>query len=242
MRWVAGVDGCPGGWVAVYRPQAGAAKPVLRIAARFADLLAVPEAPAVIAVDMPIGLPGRIGPGGRGPERLLRPHLGERQSSVFAVPSRAAVYAASYADACTAALATSDPPKKVSRQAYGLFAKVRELDALLRGDPSLVARIVECHPEGAFVAMNGGRPLAEPKKVKSSPHGPGLAERRALLASHGIDPLALVDAPPRGSAWDDVYDACACSVTALRVLRGEALCRPDPPGRDGFGLPIAIWS
>jgi predicted RNase H-like nuclease len=47
---------------------------------------------AVIAVDMPIGLPDFTARGGRGPETLVRPLLGERQSSVFSIPSRAAVY------------------------------------------------------------------------------------------------------------------------------------------------------
>jgi predicted RNase H-like nuclease len=242
MRWVAGVDGCPGGWIAVFRCVDATVKPAVRLAARFEALLAGPESPAVLAVDMPIGLPDRIGPGGRGPERLLRPHLGDRQSSVFAVPSRVAVHARDYAEACALAAATSDPPRKVSKQAFFLFPKIREIDALLRNDASLVGRVHECHPEGAFVVMNGGRPLSQPKKIKSVPYGPGLDERRALLVAQGIDPMALLERPPPGAAWDDLFDACACSVTALRILRGEAISRPDPPERDAFGLPIAIWS
>ena len=62
---------------------------------------------------MPIGLPARIGPGGRGPERAVRPLLGGRQSSVFPVPSREAIYAPTYRDACRVALLTSDPPRSV---------------------------------------------------------------------------------------------------------------------------------
>jgi predicted RNase H-like nuclease len=88
---LAGVDGCPAGWLACLIDPTGATPPEIRLFLRFAELLALD--PAIVAVDMPIGLPETIGPGGRGPERLVRPLLGERQSSVFSIPSRAAVYA-----------------------------------------------------------------------------------------------------------------------------------------------------
>src|SRR4051812_4525703 len=99
MSEVAGVDGCPRGWIAVV----GAAGDSLRVEdlrvevhSTLADLLAAHPSLTAIAVDMPIGLPDRIGPGGRGPEAALRPHLGMRQSSVFSVPSRRAVYTFDY--------------------------------------------------------------------------------------------------------------------------------------------------
>src|ERR1043165_6956424 len=93
--WLAGVDGCAGGWlVAFVRPQADETR--LRMVPSFADVFGAPEQPAVIAVDMPIGLPERVGVGGRAAENAVRPLLGARQSSVFSVPSRQAIYAADY--------------------------------------------------------------------------------------------------------------------------------------------------
>ena len=86
---------------------------------RFADVAAA-RALAVIAVDMPIGLPARTGPGGRAAENAVRPLPGARQSSVFSVPSRAAIAAADYHAACDAALATSDPPRKISKQLFNI--------------------------------------------------------------------------------------------------------------------------
>ncbi|MHB2168385.1 DUF429 domain-containing protein [Alsobacter sp. R-9] len=240
-RRLAGIDGCPAGWVAVVAAEDLSAWSI-RVVGRLADLLSGDEAPDLVAVDMPIGLPGRTGAGGRGPETLLRPLLGARQSSVFSVPSRAAVYAADYPAACMAALATSDPPRKVSKQCFHLFPRIRELDALLRADSALAARVVESHPEGAFMRMNGERPLGEPKKVKSRPHGPGLALRRGLLRSAGLPP-ELVDAPPpRGAGADDLLDACACLVTARRLAEGTARSWPANPQVDAFGLPMAIWA
>jgi predicted RNase H-like nuclease len=234
---VMGVDGCPGGWIAVLREPGGPAE--MLFAGRFAELAELPDV-AVIAVDMPIGLPDRIGPHGRGPERALRPSLGERQSAVFSVPSRAAVYASDYGEACRTALATSDPPKKVSKQAFFLFPKIREIDALLREDAALRDRVFECHPEGSFAMMNGG-PLLTPKKTKSRPHEPGLADRRRLLAEvAGFDRAFLGGRPPRGVGADDLLDACACCFTAERIRRGAAISFPPESETDAFGLRMAI--
>src|SRR5262245_30195835 len=128
--WLAGVDGCSAGWIAAFvRPDGGEAR--LRVLSRFADVLAAPETPREIAVDMPIGLPGRPGPGGRAAENAVRALLGARQSSVFSVPSRAAIYAEDYSAACARALSTSDPPRKVSKQLFNIAPRIREIDALL---------------------------------------------------------------------------------------------------------------
>ena len=54
--WFAGVDGCHAGWLlALARP--GDGEVCLRVVPRFAEVIAAPEAPAVIAVDIPIGGP-----------------------------------------------------------------------------------------------------------------------------------------------------------------------------------------
>ena len=116
--------------MAFVRPHGGEVR--LRIVPRFADVLAAPEQPAVVAVDMPIGLPERVGAGGRAAENAVRPLLGARQSSVFSVPSRAAIYAADYREACRIAQATSEPPRKVSKQLFNIAPKIREVDEALR--------------------------------------------------------------------------------------------------------------
>lgn len=238
--WVAGVDGCPAGWIAVFRDLSGRRHPRAAVFGRFAEIVDAPEQPAVIAVDMPIGLPDRAGPGGRGPERLVRPLLGRRQSSVFSVPARRAVEADDYRASCLAALAASDPPRKVSKQAFFLFGKIREIDALLRARPALAVRVWESHPEVAFWRMNGGRSLDHPKKIRSRVNPAGVEERRALLRREGLPASLITQAAPRGAAVDDLIDAMAVSVVAERILKGEALSFPDPPERDSHDLPIAI--
>jgi predicted RNase H-like nuclease len=239
--WLAGVDGCPGGWVVAYLRSAGEAC-TLRIVPRFTDVAAAAERPAIIAVDIPIGLAERAGPGGRAAENAVRPLLGQRQSSVFSVPSRAAVYAAEYGAACRAALASSEPPRKVSKQLFNIAPKIREVDAALRADPALAARTYEVHPELAFWRLNGGQPLAEPKKVRSRCYAPGLALRRRLLIAAGLPEAAVNADPPKGAGPDDVLDALACAAIARRIHAGLARPFPDPPPRDAHGLPMAIWA
>jgi predicted RNase H-like nuclease len=236
---LAGVDGCPAGFIAaVLAP--GAVVPCVLLAASFGALLAELGDGAVIGVDMPIGLPERTGAGGRGPEAALRPHLGARQSSVFAIPSRAAVYAADYGEACRLAAATSEPSRKVSKQGFFLFPKIREIDTLLRGDPALVKRVHEVHPEGAFMLMNGGRPLSHPKKCKGVAQAPGLLERLALLERAGFPRTVLEQRPPRGAAVDDQLDAFACLWSAARIAAGVARRFPEQALVDAHGIPIVI--
>jgi predicted RNase H-like nuclease len=242
-RLVAGADGCPPGWAVVLRDINGGTPPSFHICATFEALLQLPLLPGLIAVDMPIGLPDRVGAGGRGPEAELRQHLGGRASSVFSIPGRSAVYAASYEEACDRALETSDPPRKISIQAYHLFPKVRQIDELLRGEPGLASIVRECHPEGAFMMMNNRQPLDEPKKLKSAIHEPGLALRKRLLMDvAGFTPAFLDQKMARGVGIDDFLDACACAWVAEKMARGTAECFPAQPDQDSFGIPIAIWA
>ena len=239
--WLAGVDGCRQGWVAAFLRKAGG-DVTLRVMPAFADVLSSPERPAIVAVDMPIGLPERIGPGGRGPERAVRPLLGARQSSVFSVPSRAAIHAGDYRAACRVAAATSEPPRKVSKQLFMIVRKIREVDAALRADAVAAARVYEVHPEVAFWRLNGECALDQPKKVKGRPHEAGLALRRRLLIGAGIAPAIACAPPPAGAAADDLVDALACAAIARRIHAGQAQPFPRDYARDAFGLPIAIWA
>jgi predicted RNase H-like nuclease len=239
--WLAGIDGCPAGWVRAFvRPSGGEVR--LRVVPRFADVLTAPEVPAIVAVDMPIGLPERTGRGGRAAENSVRPLLGARQSSVFSVPARTALMAEDYRAACAIALATSDPPRSVSKQLFMLAPKIREVDACLRADATAACRVFEVHPELAFWRLNGDRALDEPKKVKGRCYEPGLALRRRLLIAAGFPATTVEAAPPKGAGPDDLLDALACAAIGRRINEGVARPFPDPPERDAFGLRMAIWA
>jgi predicted RNase H-like nuclease len=243
--WFAGVDGCRAGWVVAFaRRQCGELR--VRVVPRFADVLAAPEAPAVIAVDIPIGLPET---GGRQADRIARSFVGMRRSSVFPVSSRRAVYAevgpfsnqqawyAAHRRAGIVARGSSATPKAITIFAFGIFPKIREVDALLQGDCSSRGKVFETHPELAFWRLNGERELSSSKKTET-----GLARRRELLIDAGYTAAALSGAPPKGAAPDDVIDAIACAEIARRITIGCARPYPDPPEHDAVGLPMAIWA
>jgi predicted RNase H-like nuclease len=239
--WLAGADGCPAGWIVAFvRPASSEIR--IRLFSKFSDLAAAPEMPAIIAVDMPIGLPDRAGAGGRAAENAVRPLLGQRQSSVFSVPSRPAVYAEDYAQARGIALTTSDPPKSVARQLFNIAPKIREVDVALRADTALEQRTFEVHPEVAFWRLNGGRALNAPKKIKGKCYEPGLDLRRSLLSAAGLPSDVVEGIPPKGARPDDLLDALACAAIARRIHAGLAEPFPNPPPRDSYGLPMAIWA
>jgi predicted RNase H-like nuclease len=233
MRMLAGVDGCKGGFVAALRPEGAVTPPCLVVFTTFAALLAAIPGFAAIAIDMPIGLPERIEGSGRGPEQAVRPLLGARQSSVFSIPVRAAVEAPDYRSACDAAYAGSNPPKKVSKQGFFLFPKIREIDVALRWDASLIPRIVESHPEVIFRHLKG-EPLHHPKKTAE-----GRFERRALLIDAGYDAAWLDQPIPPGAAPDDAMDALASGLPCgMRKARRNLIPNPSCAMHSEYPLPF----
>jgi len=249
--WLAGIDGCNGGWV-VAMADAQFANISLRQIKSFAELFADGEGPNIAAVDMPIGLPEQTGPKGRTPERLVRPLLGARQSSVFSIPSRCAVYAGAdpnesderkrFLRACELARATSAQGRAVAKQGFHIFRKIVDVDTFLQQRRDVRARAFEVHPEVAFWRMNGSTPVPEPKKIKGKLNQSGIELRTRLLVGAGV-PANFIDiALPKPVGRDDWVDALAALVVARRLARGEAISFPSPPEIDRLGIPIAIWA
>ena len=103
--------------------------------------------------------------------------LGKRASSVFSAPSRAAANAVTYEKANAAN--RRDLSMGLSKQAFGICRKIREVDQALVERPSLVEQILEIHPEVCFWALNGGEPMHY-RKSRSEGYG----ERMAVLERH----------------------------------------------------------
>lgn len=236
-RWIAGLDGCRGAWAGVLLDLDD---PGRHRAARFArveDLMDGPEAPGIVGIDVPIGLPERTTGGGRSADQAARRLLGAGRSSVFPVPPRAAVEAPDYAAAKALARTLSDPPRAFSIQCFNILGYVRAVDRLLRDRPALRARLHEVHPEVAFHRLNGDR---RPRAGKAVPAG--LEERRALLIRAGLPPALVRSDPPAGVGRADHLDAMAALVVAREIAAGRARPLPDPPDRDAYGLPVVIWA
>lgn len=220
---VGGVDGCRAGWVLATAPAAATARSRIDIEV-LPDFAAVLERDlALVAVDMPMGLPDE---GVRACDVAARRALGPRRASVFPTPARPLLACAGYADALAAGRALDG--RGVSRQAWSLVPRIAEVDALL--SPSLQVRIVEASPELSFATM-AGTPLASPKR-----NADGAAARRALVTRHVG---RLPDAVPRGARPDDVLDAAVLVWTARRVVDGRALTFGDG-ARDRRSLAMVV--
>lgn len=233
--WIVGIDGCPGGWVAVAQPT-GASFPLevrALVAPRLDDLLARYEGIGLVGIDMPIGLSESAA---RDCDRSARVRLGARGSSVFPAPLRPALLAASHSEA--SALSRQAGGQGVSAQAWNLFPKVRELDDLLRARPEWRDRVTEVHPELSFLALNGAVPLPASKHRID-----GIYRRRALIAeAFGMAAIESAVTQLAGTRVkeDDMLDAFAALWSARRWINGSGEALPADPPEDACGLPMRI--
>ena len=219
-----GVDGCPGGWIAVTL----GSSPVVTVAA---SLDGLPLA-GITGIDMPLGL---LAAGWRDVDLLARRALGRRGATVFAIPPRPVWACETYAEAGRACRDLTG--HGFSIQAWGLRRKIIEADEYRRRaaspgparSPGAVT-LYEVHPELSFAAL-AGAPLGDSKHTR-----PGLAVRRALLAGEGIE------LPPRvaGAAEDDLLDAAAVAWSAHRIAAGLATVLTNPSQRSDDNTEIAI--
>lgn len=222
-----GVDGCTGGWIAVRRRNdVGQLQMLRRDTLR--ELLVLTPAPAIVAVDVPIGL---LTAGARACDEEARCLLGPRRSSVFPAPLRPTLGSRSHSEA--SAIRKSVEGKGMSIQAFGILAKVAEVDGLLNAQPRSRAIVREVHPELCFFFLNGRRPLTYAKKTRE-----GQEERLVLLRSQ-FGPEADSVVAQRSELHckaDDIVDALVGLWTAERILRGEAVTLPANPPCDALGI------
>ncbi len=221
---MAGVDGCPGGWIAAVLDEG--------MQVRWQELRSATELRGLadrICVDIPIGLPET---GRRAFESEVRRRLGRRGSSVFPTPVRAVLTEAapggSYQRACELSREHCDG-RAISRQTWWITDKIADVDAALAAWPGADEIVAEAHPELAFAMMNGGQALSRKKSAE------GQAQRATLLRAWlDLSPadlealLAQPEARTGGARSDDRLDALACTWTAQRWARGEAETFVDP--------------
>ena len=223
---VLGVDACKSGWIGVALSEGTVSAYAAAEIGGLVEEAAADGPLAVIAVDIPIGLPDT---GRRQADVLARKAVGPLWPSVFMTPVRPALEAPDYATATD--LSRRLAGEGISRQAFALQAKILQVDRWVRTTPH---RVVEVHPEASFAGL-AGTALQSRKSCWA-----GTALRRRLLAGAGIglpDDLGLAG---EKAAVDDVLDAAAAAWTAVRVLRGQA--RSTPPELFSDGLPSAIWT
>jgi predicted RNase H-like nuclease len=234
MPVLAGVDGCPGGWLCISK-DLGDGRIDSRVYTNAEALIIQKPQPLLIAVDIPIGLTDS---GPRQCDKCARQLLGEpRRRSVFPAPIRGAITAHTRLEAD--ALNRSADGRGVGAQAWGLYKKIRDIDHVLGKDPALQRVVHEVHPELSFMIWNGGVLISAVKKTLE-----GKAARCALVKAHfGQDAFRIVREKHqrRIVSDDDINDAFAALWTAERIHNGTALVIPSLPEIDPLGLRMEIW-
>ena len=216
-----GLDGYPGGWVAVWLSND---RQEIKYLPHIDELL--PNDFAIAMIDIPIGLPDS---GRRNCDIQARELLKPNQSRVFLDARRGVLDCTSQPEA--SAKGKFLDGKGVSVQLFGIAKKLREMDAAIT--PALQNRLKECHPELVFWRLNKNKSVPTKKK------GPGIELRKRLLKREGISQLeSLLDSRiGQGAKIDDVLDACACALAA----RDATAERPPLGGEeDARGLRMEI--
>ncbi|MDE2229777.1 MAG: DUF429 domain-containing protein [Alphaproteobacteria bacterium] len=232
-----GVDGCHGGWIAVWIGKSGIHG--FAIFPRIAFVLALHADLAMI--DIPIGLPET---GDRGCDLAARKMLGkDGQSRVFLgarrpllqyLPDHQTSYDAAYIDANK--WAKSQPGGKgLSRQLFGILPKIAEADEIMT--PARQETLREAHPELVFQDLSHA---PKPLPSKTSPEGQRL--RRDIADHGGFPDIDDWIAKLRGTRAkpDDLLDACACCIAALRASVKGVRTVECPREVDAKGLRMEI--
>ena len=161
--------------------------------------------------------------------------LGKKRGSVFPPPSRGALNASEYREACDINEELTD--KRLTMQSFNISPKIHHVDGCLT--PQMQERVMDVHPELCFYALNGGVPLASKKDRVA-----GRIDRWEILRLHFP---ALSNSPPRASELpegckpDDYIDALVCAWTAACVWRGNSQPIPLEPQTDDRGLRMEMW-
>ena len=234
---ITGIDSCPAGWF-VFQLEKTDPGLFFDVVSSDEALLEVFRQSERVFIDIPMGISETEN--SRACDLALREALGrEYRASVFAPPVRKALFAAGYREACDINKACTG--KMISKQAWNICPKIRQVDQLLRDEFELRERVFESHPEYAFKMLNEGRALPHKKKTAE-----GKALRFQLLA----DRIPGFDVAVEGIrkqfrrkdlGMDDVFDAAALALACKASFFHGLKSLPENPPFDATGRIMAIW-
>lgn len=233
MRAV-GVDGCKAGWIAVCLNRNMDWE--LKVCKEFSEIYNEYNDASLILIDVPVGLK-ESGVDERQCDKLARRVLGQgRGSSVFRVPTRPAICEDSYEKANLVNFELTT--KKISKQAWGICSKIKELDIFLHSHIKARNIIRESHPELCFWALTG-HPMRYNKQKKE-----GFAERKHILLQlhpkiNDIVNSVMSRYTRQEVKRDDILDAIVLAITALTPIE-QLISIPDEIERDDLGLPMEM--
>ncbi|GAB4020409.1 hypothetical protein GCM10028773_26200 [Spirosoma koreense] len=154
----------------------------------------------------------------------------KKRASIFFTPHRAAVYAATYAEANR--LNRLHTGKGVSKQTWHICGKIKEANQFRLDHPAYPLH--EAHPELSFYYLNQRQSLLSKKSTHE-----GATDRLAIIARYAeryphVIATTLMMTKRKEVKQDDVIDA-----TILAIRAGETTLQCVPENR-GFGKPDVI--
>ena len=200
-HWI-GIDGCHGGWIIAWLKEDHPGE--IRFEQSLQPFLKTVPKHAIVLIDM-ILYKGND-PSPRPFDRLAKAQLGKWHSRVFPAPPKEALIAKDYPDACARSFQRSG--KKISKQCYNLFPKIREAN-----HPSIPKnQLIEYHPEIAFKQLNLNTVIEASKKTDLG-HTLRQKTLNAHLANQAIN---FTHTHLKKSLWkpDDRLDALALALVA----------------------------
>ncbi|UYP45353.1 hypothetical protein NEF87_001638 [Candidatus Lokiarchaeum ossiferum] len=234
MKYI-GVDGCRSGWMcAIIEEQT---KFSISIYPTLTSLWKNHSDATRIFIDIPIGLRDS-GSTPRKCDHLARKILTRaRSSSIFPPPCRKALYATTYMDANR--INRERTTKGLSKQAWNICDKIREMDQLLISDTSARPIFYESHPEVCFWAFNQGKPMEHYKKTQE-----GIQERKEVLqnlTSASFDLFSIQNHNIKNGKFesDDILDAWVLAFASSKSA-SQIKSLPNPPEYDRLDHPMRI--
>lgn len=227
-----GVDGCKGGWIVA---SIDYGELHLKKYMNFSQLVFENERFDGMLVDMVIGLPSDIEQYDRRPDGIARKLIKPRTSTIFAVPTRQAVYELSKGKQKEANLLAVG--KSLSEQTIAILPKMREVDEFLLENKVYMNVIKESHPEVCFARLNGAV-LMTNKSERD-----GITDRVQVLSMYLPDlseEIVRASAKTLGCKPDDILDAICLAVTANLDAQGKTEIIPEKPSTDDKELKMQM--
>jgi len=228
---VVGVDGCKGGWFAIrLEPDETSS---VEVFCNIKELWDKWNNASLILIDIPIGLSDAK----RQCDTDARKALGSRHPTVFTPPCREAVQVPCYSEASDCNCKVTG--RKLSKQAWAIAPKIKEVDDLMLEDSKARSIIREVHPEICFWAFAGKNAMPNNKKKPA-----GREERLDQLRkwdtrTDSIFENALCKFLRKVVATDDILDALVAALTA-KGDPSELESFPTKPQCDKNGLPMEM--
>lgn len=199
-----GIDGCRGGWlVALIDDEARLEHCLIRSLDELQSITAT-----LALIDIPLHFADTTY---RACEVAAQALLGvKKRASIFFTPHRAAVYAATYAEANH--LNRLHTGKGVSKQTWNICGKIKEANRFIGDHPAYPLH--EAHPELCFYVLNQRQPLLSKKSTLE-----GATDRLAIIARHNasypqVIANTLTNTKRKDVKQDDVIDATILAIRA----------------------------